>query len=95
MAGGHGDHEHAEQASAYSGEARVSARESAERVTLGLLRAAESLERCASRCQRWRDGIAPGSEAEAMGARAQEYLDSARTYREIAARYRDIGRLLP
>jgi hypothetical protein len=82
-------------ASAHASEARLNARDSAERVALGLLRAADALDRCAARCQEWADSV-PGQEERARRQqRATEYLRAARTYREMAAAYRNIGRHLP
>jgi len=87
--------ERAQTASAHASEARLNARDSAERVALGLLRAADALERCAVRCQEWADSV-PGQEERArQQQRATEYLRAARTYREMAATYRNIGRHLP
>lgn len=82
-------------ASANASEARLNARDSAERVAQGLLRAADALDRCAVRCQEWADSV-PGQEERArQQQRATEYLRAARTYREMAATYRNIGRHLP
>jgi hypothetical protein len=82
-------------ASAHASEARLNARDSAERVALGLLRAADALDRCAVRCQEWAESV-PGQEKRArQQQRATEYLRAARTYREMAATYRNIGRHLP
>lgn len=87
--------ERVEAASGHASEARLNARDSAERVALGLLRAADALDRCAVRCQEWADTV-PGQEERArQQQRATEYLRAARTYREMAATYRNIGRHLP
>jgi hypothetical protein len=79
----------AERAAAYASEARVQANDAAERVALGLLRAANALDRCAARCQEW-DGTA-GGDAQ-LRQRAEEYSGAAQRYRQMAAKYRDIGR---
>lgn len=79
---------HAERAEANAGEARVSAHEAAERATLGLLRAADALARCAARCQEWERKALPGEERETLRHRTAEYAKAARSYREMAARYR-------
>jgi hypothetical protein len=79
----------AERAAAYASEARVQANDAAERVALGLLRAANALDRCAARCQEW-DSTAGGDVQ--LRHRAEEYSDAAQRYRQMAAKYRDIGR---
>lgn len=79
----------AERAAAYASEARVRANDAAERVALGLLRAASALDRCAARCQEW-DSTA-GGDAQ-LRQRTEEYSDAAQRYRQMAAKYRDIGR---
>jgi hypothetical protein len=79
----------AERAAAYASEARMQANDTAERVALGLLRAASALDRCAARCQEW-DSTAGGDVQ--LRQRAEEYSDAAQRYRQMAAKYRDIGR---
>jgi hypothetical protein len=79
----------AERAAAYASEARLQANDAAERVALGLLRAANALDRCAARCQEW-DNSAEGNAQ--LRERAEEYSSAAQRYRQMAARYRDIGR---
>jgi hypothetical protein len=76
-----------ERAAAHASEAKVTASEAAERVAVGLLRAASALDQCAARYQEWQDtGHNPK-----LRQLAQQYAEAARRYREIAARYRDIG----
>lgn len=82
---------HTERAEANAGEARVNANEAAERVALGLLRAADALARCAVRCQEWERKALPGEERETLRRRTEEYAKAARSYREMAAQYRDVG----
>lgn len=81
-------HTDAEMAAAHAGAARAQADEAAERVALGLLRAATALERCAVRALEWDSASGSGPE---LRLRAEEYVASARRYREMAARYRDFG----
>lgn len=83
--------EQVDQASAYASEARVSAREAAERVALSLLRAAEALDRCAARCAEWEAMTAPGTSRQQLRRRAKEYAKAASDYRAMAGRYRDSG----
>jgi len=85
----------AEQAAANAGEARVNAKEATERVALGLLRAADALERCAVLCEERDDETTAHKDSEDLRHRAQEYARAARAYREMADHYRDIGRLPP
>lgn len=84
-----------DEASAYASEARVSAKEAAERVAMGLLRAAEALDRCAARCGEWESMPRPGTSRPQLRRRAREYADAARLYREMADWYRDIGGEIP
>lgn len=78
----------AERAATHANEAKVQAAEAAERVAVGLLRAADALDRCAARYEEWARS-AGGSD---LTQRAQEYASAAGRYREMAARYRDIGK---
>ncbi len=87
--------EHAARADARAGEARVNAKDAAERVALGLLRAADALDRCAARCGEWEQSTGPAGRRDLLRERAGEYAEAARTYRNMAARYRDIGRRIP
>jgi hypothetical protein len=79
----------AERAAAYASEARLQANDAAERVALGLLRAANALDRCAARCQEWNNNAEGNTQ---LRERAEEYSSAAQRYRQMAARYRDIGR---
>lgn len=83
--------EHAERESVYASEARLSAGEAAERVARGLLRAAEALDRCASRCGEWERLKMPGVSRQRLRLRATEYSEAARDYREMADQYRAIS----
>ena len=76
-----------ERAAARASEAKLQASEAAERVAVGLLRAASALDRCAVR-YRERQGAAEDPKFRQL---AEEYASAARRYREIAGRYRDIG----
>jgi hypothetical protein len=78
-----------ERAAANAGEARVLADEAAERVALGLLRAAAALDRCAAGCEENLnvDGVG-GPE---LRRKADEYHQAAVRYRQMAERYRSIG----
>lgn len=80
----------AERASARAGEARVFADEAADRVALGLLRAADALERCAIRCEQSVPGAGDNT-GQPLSSKAREYRTAAARYRDMAARYRDIG----
>ncbi len=84
--GEHTSRLHAERAAANAGEARVLATEAAERVVLGLLRAATGLDRCAAGCE----DLASTDTARRpeLRRRADEYHQAAVTYREMAAQYR-------
>jgi hypothetical protein len=81
--------EDAERASAHANEARVLASEAAERVALGLLRAAEALDRCAAGCTEF-GAVAEGSSQ--FGHKADEYHRAALRYRQMAAEYRATSR---
>lgn len=83
--------EQADEASAHASEARISAKDAAERVAIGLLRAADALDRCAARCGEWENMTAPGTSRQQLRRRAKEYSAAARNYREMADRYRDIS----
>lgn len=86
-----GGRELADAESAYASEAQASAREAAERVALGLLRAAEALDRCASRCGEWETLEEPGISRQLLRRRAKDYTKAARGYRDLADRYRGAG----
>lgn len=77
----------AERAAARASEAKVQAGDAAERVALGLVRAANALDRCAARCQETGDADSD----PLLIRRAEEYSVAARRYREMAARYLDGG----
>jgi hypothetical protein len=81
--------EDAEQASARAGEARVLAGEAAERVALGLLRAAEALDRCATGYAEFSAIVDGGQE---FIQKADEYHRAAVRYRQLAAEYRSTSR---
>lgn len=85
----------AELAAANAGTARLNARDAAERVALGLLRAADALEQCANRYEQRDSETTAADGTHDLRKRAEEYARAARTYREMAGRYRDIGRHLP
>jgi hypothetical protein len=85
----------AEQAAANADESRVNVKEATERVALGLLRAAEALERCAVLCEERYGETTAHEDTEDLRQRAQEYALAARAYREMADHYRDIGMLVP
>jgi hypothetical protein len=72
-----------------AGEARVLADEAAERVALGLLRAADALDRCAAGCEETLN--TDGAGAPQLRRKADEYHQAAVRYREMAERYRSIG----
>jgi hypothetical protein len=79
--------EDAARAAARASDARVMAGEAAERVALGLLRAADALDRCAA-------GFADFSEASSstqFAQKADAYHQAARRYRRLAAEYRANG----
>jgi hypothetical protein len=78
-----------ERAAANAGEARVLADEAAERVALGLLRAADALDRCAAGCGENPD--IDGAAGPQLRRKADEYHQAAVRYREMAAQYRSIG----
>ena len=78
----------ADQESAYARAAQASARNAAERVALGLLRAAEALDRCAARCGEWEHLEEPGVSRQLLRRRAKEYAKAASDYRDLADRYR-------
>jgi hypothetical protein len=82
----HTSRQHVERAAANAGEARVLATEAAERVVLGLLRAAAGLDRCAAGCE----DLASTDDARRLELRrkAEEYHQAAVKYREMAAQYR-------
>jgi hypothetical protein len=80
---------HAERAAANAGEARVLATEAAERVVLGLLRAATGLDRCAAGCEDLAGTDA--SRGPELRRKAAEYHQAAVKYREMAAQYRVAG----
>jgi hypothetical protein len=88
------DRDRAERAAANAGEARVSARDAAERVAIGLLRAADALERCAARCAEWGSQASP-HDRDQLRRRAAEYLAAAVAYREMAARHRHADGRVP
>jgi len=76
----------AAQAAANASDAKGHAGEAAERVAMGLLRAANALDRCAAKC------LELGGDADPLLVqRAKEYTDGARRYREMAARHLDTG----
>lgn len=85
-AGEHTSRLHAERAAANAGEARVLAAEAAERVVLGLLRAAAGLDRCAAGCE----DLASTDTARRpeLRRKADEYHQAAVKYREMAAQCR-------
>lgn len=74
--------EHAERSAAHAGEARILAAEAAERGTLGLLRAAEALERCAAAYEQL---------ASADSARRDDYRHQAAWYWHTAQEYRQLA----
>jgi hypothetical protein len=78
----------AERAAAHVNEAKFQAAEAAERVAVGLLRAAIALDRCAARHKEWESS----DDSSSRGQRAEEYASAARRYREMAASYRNIGK---
>jgi len=78
-----------ERAVANAGEARVLADEAAERVALGLLRAADALDRCAAGCEE--NLSTDGAAAPQLRRKADEYHQAAVRYREMAERYRSIS----
>jgi hypothetical protein len=77
-----------ERAAANAGEARVLADEAAERVALGLLRAAAALDRCATGCE---ENANTDGAAGPLRRKADEYHRAAVRYREMAERYRSIS----
>jgi hypothetical protein len=79
----------AERAAANAGEARVLADEAAERVALGLLRAADALDRCAGGCEQ--DSNIDGAAGPQLRRKADGYHQAAVRYREMAERYRSIS----
>jgi hypothetical protein len=79
----------AERAAANAGEARVLADEAAERVALGLLRAADALDRCAAGCEQ--DSNIDGAAGPQLRRKADGYHQAAVRYREMAERYRSIS----
>lgn len=76
-------------------EIRVDTHDAAERVAVGLLRAAEVIQRCADRCEEWQADKAWEGRQDILRRRAVAYAQAARTYRQTAALYRDIGRQFP
>jgi hypothetical protein len=87
--------DHAERAVARAEQARMLADEAAERVALGLVRAAAAFDRCAVRCE---ELIAttgnddPDLQIPELRRKAAEYHQAAVRYREMAAQYRGLGR---
>ncbi len=80
---------HVERAAANAGEARVLAGEAAERVVLGLLRAADALDRSAAGCEELAEH--DNADRSQLRRRADEHHQAAIRYREMAEQYRDIG----
>jgi hypothetical protein len=78
--------EDAERASAHAGEARLLADEAAERVALGLIRAAEALDRCATGYTDFAAATDIGGSQFAQ--KAEECHRAAVRYRKLAAEYR-------
>jgi uncharacterized coiled-coil DUF342 family protein len=78
-----------ERAAANAGEARVLADEAAERVALGLLRAADALDRCAAGCKE--NSNTDAAARAQLRRKADGYHQAAVRYREMAERYRSIG----
>ncbi len=81
----------AEKAAAHASESRILADEAIERVALGLLRAAEALERSAKATEEVPDACG----GDALRQKADEYLNAALRYRRLAGQYRDTRRLPP
>lgn len=81
----------AERATARAGEARLFADEAADRVALGLLRAADALDRCAVHCEDGTSDVDDDTRRE-LRRKAEEYHKAAVRYRDMAARYRTIGK---
>jgi hypothetical protein len=75
-----------ERAAANAGESRVLAGEAAERVTLGMLRAAAGLDRCAAGCEEL--AAVDSARRPELRRKADEYHQAAVRYREMAAQYR-------
>ena len=73
-------------------ETRVDTLDAAERVAVGLLRAAKVLQGCADRCEQWQTDKAWQGRRDILRRRAAAYAQAARMYRQTAALYRDIGR---
>jgi hypothetical protein len=89
---------HAERTPAHGELPRVladeAAKQVAEQVALGLLRAAAALEQCARSCEE----LAADAEATAgvrLRRKADNYYEAAVRYREMATQYRGIGKHLP
>jgi hypothetical protein len=80
--------EHAERAAAQAGEARILAGEAHERLSLGLLRAADRLDSCAAACEQ----LAGTTGAAEQLHVAREYRRDAQRLRQMAAGYREPGR---
>jgi hypothetical protein len=67
----------------------VLADEAAERVALGLLRAADALDRCAAGCEE--NVNVEGAADPELRRKADEYHQAAVRYRAMAERYRSIS----
>jgi hypothetical protein len=84
--------ENAERTAGHASEARVLAGEAAESAMLGLLRAADAMDRCAAAYQQVAGARADDGQAR---RKAEEYYRTASRYRELASSYRDTGIPLP
>ena len=78
----------AEAAAAHASESRILADEATERVALGMLRAADALDRCA----KGTEDLAIARNDDTLRRKADEYLNAALRYRRMASQYRQLGR---